>query len=138
MSLTDQAFADHALCLTRGQIGDLMSPTTGHADGPAMAQFGRLTEALTSVDKLKDVPSCRFPQEGAALNGLNAGLAQVQGALQNVVTNPAAYVATFATSLAASVDAIAREEDSADWLTEVQIPPAPAEAATKAEAGRDA
>lgn len=49
--------------------------------------------------------------------------------------------------LAASVDAIAREahidgrwtkEDPADWLTEVQIPLALAEAAPKAEAGRDA
>lgn len=108
MPLTDQAFVDHALWLTRGLVDDLMSPATQHADGPALVQLGRLTEAMAAVDKLKDVPSWRFPQEGTALNGLNAGLAQVQATLQNVVTNPATYAASLATSLATNVDAMAQ------------------------------
>jgi len=85
-----------------------MSPATEHADGPALAEFGRLTEALAAVDKLKDVPSWRFPQEGAALSGLNAGLAQALATLQNVVNNPAAYAASLGPSLAANVDTIAQ------------------------------
>jgi len=72
-----------------------------------MAQVGRLTEALAAVDGLAVLPSWRFPQEGTCLNNLNAGLAQVEATLQNVVDNPAAYAASMAEGLAANIDTIA-------------------------------
>jgi hypothetical protein len=105
--LTDQALADHGVWASRARVTDLLTRVAEHANGPAMVQIGRLTEALAAVDGLAGLPSWRFPQEGTSLNNLNAGLAQVELTLQNVVDNPAAYAASMASGLAANVDTIA-------------------------------
>jgi hypothetical protein len=106
--LTDQALTDHALWATRARVSDLLTRVSEHADGPALVQIGRLTDALSAVDGLSVLPSWRFPQEGTSLNNLNSGLTQAEGTLQNVVNNPEAYAASLADGLAANLDTIAQ------------------------------
>jgi len=105
--LTDQDLAGNALWASRSRVSDLLTRVAEEADGPAMVQVGRLTEALAAVDALAALPSWRFPQEGACLNNLNASLGQVELTLQNVFNNPATYAASMASGLAANVDTIA-------------------------------
>jgi hypothetical protein len=106
--LTDQALTDHPLWATRDQVVDLLTRVTEHADGPGMAEVGRMTEALAAVGKLAELPSWRFPQDGAALSNLNSAMSQAQSTLQNVVNNPDGYAATMAANLAANIDTIAQ------------------------------
>lgn len=108
MPLTDQAFADHALWATRARVSEMLAQATEHADGQAMAQVGRLVEALAAVGGLAVLPAWRFPQEGNALTNLNSGLTQVEVTLQNVVDDPAADAAALADGLAPHLDTIAQ------------------------------
>lgn len=107
MPLTDQDLAGQALWPTRERVSDLLTLASEHADGPAMAQMGRMTDALAAVDELAGLPSWRFPQEGVALSNLDAGLKQLEVALQGFVDSPTAG-ATLTGLLAAHIQAIAQ------------------------------